>query len=334
MNFFPISSTSHLRDKFWVVVVLNNPCRFKKRVQLFHEFIERMQKYNVNLCVVEVAYGEQTFETENLYVPIKVQLKSECILWQKENMINIGISRLPSDWKYVAWIDADIDFIHSGWVDDTIYQLQHYSFIQLFSDSIDLGPDNEVMSISKSFGYCFVNKESGFLNNNNNYSYQTDTNTNTNTNTNNINHLLWHPGYAWAATREAIDTVGGLFEIGIAGPGDHHMAWSLLGESEKTLANDVSQDYKDQLIQWEKRASFLHKNVGYLKGTIYHYWHGKKQNRKYNERWDILINNNFQPSKDLYKDWQGLLVLNKGLDKLRDELRNYFHQRNEDSVDL
>ena len=331
MDFVSLTS-QHLRDKFWVIVVLNNPCRFKRRIQLFNEFIEKMQKYHVNLCVVEVAYGDLNFETTNLDVPIRVQLRTDCILWQKENMINIGISRLPSDWKYVAWIDADIDFVHTKWVEETIHQLQHHSFVQMFSDSIDLGPDNEVMTISKSFGYCYQNKESGFSDKNNNYYYETNTN-NTN-NTNNKFHSLWHPGYAWAATREAIDAVGGLFEIGIAGPGDHHMAWALVGDSEKTLANGVSQDYKEHLYQWEKRAACLHKNVGYVKGTIYHYWHGKKANRKYEERWSILINNNYQPSKDVFKDSQGLLVLNKGLDKLTYELREYFHQRNEDSVDL
>jgi hypothetical protein len=73
--------------------------------------------------------------------------------------------------------------------------------------------------------------------------------------------------------------------------------------------------------------------VGYVKGTILHFWHGKKANRKYRERWQILLENDYQPSRDLYKDWQGLITFYEGNYKLRDDLVDYFHQRNEDSID-
>jgi len=322
-----LNSIDHMKDKFWVVAVLNNPLRFKRRAQLFREFIERMNKYSVNICAVELVYGDRNFETDTMHVDIKVQLRQDTILWHKENMINIGISKLPSDWKYVAWIDTDIDFVRSDWVEETIHQLQHHPVVQLFEDAIDLGPDHQVMNIAKSFAYCHRNKlpPKEYSNGKNSNYYYTSKKNGT---------IYWHPGYAWAATRDAINTVGGLLEIGIVGSGDHHAALALIGEANKSLSPDVSRDYKDHVLNWEKRALRLHKNLGYVKGTIYHYWHGKKKDRKYNDRWRILVDNNFQPTHDLHKDWQGLLTFHESNFKLRDDIYEYFNSRNEDSIDL
>jgi len=317
--------SKHLHDNFWVIAVLNNPCRYKKRVQLFKEFIERMQRYQVNVCVVEVAYGDRNFETDDMDFPIKVQLRTNSVLWQKENMVNIGISRLPKDWKYVAWIDTDIDFVNQNWVSETIHQLQHYSVVQLFEDSIDLGPNNEIMKTAKGFMYCYKNNIPRMIDIKHNCYYYT---------TKKKNGIYWHPGYAWAATREAIDTTGGLFDSAILGSGVHHMACSLIGQGQMSLPKDLSEDYKNHLYSWEKIALRLHKRVGYVKGTIYHFWHGKKANRKYKERWANAIENNYEPTTHIHKDWQGLTVFYEGYDKLRDDIMDYFHGRNEDSIDL
>jgi len=317
--------SNHLRENFWVIAVLNNPCRFKKRIQLFREFIDRMKAYNVNICLVEVVYGERNFESDDIDVPIKVQMRTDTILWQKENMVNMGISRLPPNWKYVAWIDTDVDFINKNWVNETIHQLQHHAVIQLFEDAIDLGPTDEIMNTSKSFMYCYKNNikrkcntKEGCLNY---VTFRPD-------------GTYWHPGYAWAARRDAIDTLGGLFEVGIVGSGDHHMACCLIGEGKLSIASGLNPDYETHVLNWEKRALRLHKNVGYIKGTIFHYWHGKKINRKYKERWEILRSSQFSPTHDLHKDWQGLLIFHEGSYKLRDDILEYFNQRNEDSIDL
>lgn len=324
---------SHLLDDFYVVAVMTNPERFNTRARLFREFMERMNKYGVNLFVVEGAFGEREFEVTDPSNPWHIQIRTESELWHKENLINVGISRLPSTWKYVAWIDGDIDFIRPDWALETVHELQHHPIVQLFEDAIDTGPEHEVMNIFKGFAYCFKNKiprkvpsDSKVIKDEVEVDYPYyygDTSSG----------LHWHPGYAWAATRDAINTLGGLFETGIVGAGDHHMACALIGEAAKSVPKDVHPGYKAQVMAWETRANRLHKNIGYVKGSIYHFWHGKKRNRKYKERWQIIIGNNFNPSTDIHKDWQGVLTLYPGHDKLRSEIREYFQSRNEDSVD-
>ena len=315
----------HLKTKFWVIAVLNNPSRFNRRYELFKEFIDRMKKYGVNICVVETSYGCRNFETDDLDVNLKINITTDTILWHKENLINIGISKLPCDWEYVAWIDGDIDFINPKWVEETIHQLQHHYVVQLFEDAIDLGPNNEIMKSNKSFMYCYKNKLQKIHQKEIKNCYNTVI----------VNGgVYWHPGYAWACTKYAINTFGGLFEVAIAGSGDHHMACALIGQGMASMPKDISNDYKNAVLNWETRALRLHRNVGYVKGTVYHFWHGKKANRKYRERWSILIENDYQPTRDLYKDWQGLITFYEGNYTLRDDLQDYFKQRNEDSIDL
>jgi hypothetical protein len=66
-----------------------------------NEFKERMNKVkNIKFYIVELAYEDQEFKITNSTNPNHLQLRTKYALWHKENLINIGISKLlPSDWK-------------------------------------------------------------------------------------------------------------------------------------------------------------------------------------------------------------------------------------------
>jgi hypothetical protein len=201
----------------------------------------------------------------------------------------------------------------------------------MFEDSVDLGPTHEIMKTSKGFAYCYKKgliykstKTTISAMDDKGYYYGYGSNAG----------YYWHPGYAWAATREAINTLGGLFDLAIVGAGDHHMACALIGEVKRSIPHGLTKSYKKQIEHWASRAARLHGNIGYIKGTIYHYWHGKKRDRQYKDRWAILKDSSFDPVEHLHKDWQGILTLYPGHDQLRDDLRAYFQSRNEDSIDL
>ena len=320
---------AHLLDNFYVIAVMTNPERFNTRPRLFKEFMARMDRYGAKLYVVEGAFGDRNFEVTDPSNPRHIQLRTDSEIWHKENLINVGISRLPANWQYVAWIDGDIDFAHPDWMLETVHELQHHPVVQMFEDAIDLGPKHEIMSTHKGFASCYkknlpqkklkVKKGSD----EECYYYYGSNPGN-----------FWHPGYAWAATRAAINTLGGLLDTAILGAADHHMACALIGQASKSVPNNIHPNYKKYVLAWETRALRLHKNIGYVAGTIYHYWHGKKKDRKYKDRWSVLTDNNFNPSTDIFKDWQGIWSIYPGHDKLRDELREYFKARNEDSIDL
>ena len=111
------------------------------------------------------------------------------------------------------------------------------------------------------------------------------------------------------------------------------MAHALVGRAADTVHKDIHPNYRAAVMAWQDRAGRLHGNIGYTPGTIYHYWHGKKRDRQYQDRWEILTKNEFDPLAHLHRDWQGLWVLFPGHQSLREDLSLYFRSRNEDSVD-
>ena len=61
-------------------------------------------------------------------------------MWHKENLINLAVERLlPSDWKAVAWVDAEVEIESPTFALDTLKILNgHRDIVQLFSHGLDL----------------------------------------------------------------------------------------------------------------------------------------------------------------------------------------------------
>lgn len=222
-------------------------------------------------------------------------------------MINLGTQLLPSTWKAMAWVDADVEFEQPNWASDALKVLNgHRDVVQLFSHAVDMDKDLNAMNIFPSFGFQYCK----------NSSYGVGMN-------------MWHPGYAWACTRRAYDRMGGLYEDSILGSGDHNMSFAFLGQSEKSINCNVSQGYKDSLALFQQRAANL--RLGYVPGVIRHYFHGQKKNRKYNERWQILLDNQYDPFAHITKNKDGLLVPTPDCPpQLLTSILEYFLERNED----
>ena len=317
-------------SKFYIIAVCSNPIRFQRRWTLFKEFELHMADVGGNLLIVEQAFGRREFQLTERDHPMHLQVRTEDELWHKENMVNIGIQylcQIDPDWEYVAWIDGDVHFHRRDIITETAHQLQHYDFVQMFSNAIDLGPNNETLQIHKGFMHQYHQNFNYPPQGSGRGGYYADG-----------KHDFWHPGYAWAARRSAIEACP-LLDRAILGAGDHHMALALIGEAHRSMPAKLSKGYRNYIMNWQDMAVHaLRKNVGYVPGTITHHWHGKKKDRKYVERWDVLINNGYDPYVDVMEDAQGLLRLNRHHGdryiRLRDDIRRYFRGRNEDSIDL
>jgi hypothetical protein len=320
-------------SKFWVVAVISNPVRSSRRVELFRQFLDHMNKSGAQVMVCELQTGRREFEFLDNPANARqrsINLRSYDELWHKEAQINLAIGRLPSDWKYVSWIDADIQFMNPNWVEETVQALQHYMFIQPWETCVDLGPQNQIIQTHKSFCSEYVlsgGKTPPIDPAGNGYYYHGTK-----------KGSFWHPGYAWAARREALEFTGGLMDHAILGSGDHHMARALVHDVPRSYPKGISPSYSRMCLNWQERCKAnIKKDIGYIQGAISHYWHGKKANRQYVNRWDILVDNKFDVDNDIQRDTQGLwqLVVNSERQiALRDGMRAYFRQRNEDSIDL
>lgn len=300
-----------------------NPLGWKRPHQAYLAFAENVLRSGAHLHVVECAYGEQDFACALPGVH-HIGVRARTRGWTKENLLNLGVHRVPEA-RYIAWVDADVIFRRPDWAAATVDALQHYDVVQPWSDALDLGPNGELIATHKSFCHQWFHRKplvpptpgepywygSGGSN------------------------VYPHSGYAWAMTRQAFDWVGGLFELGGMGSGDHHMALGLAGLAARSTAPGASDAYNGEVLRWERRArQHINGNVGYVGGVIEHLFHGRKPDRGYLTRWGMFLKHGFDPHEDLKRNSFGVLEFATNKPELRHDFDLYLQGRNEDTNSL
>jgi len=318
-----------------VVVPMTNPIRWKVRERQFNKFVDQMLSAGVRLTVVECQHGERPFlfgedprfhTAQYAWPKIRhVGVRAYTMCWNKENLINLGI---PPDAKYVCWPDADIIFRDPNWAVETLHALQHYDVVQCWSDALSLGPNGEILALHKSFCSLWSRGDPVVLQPPYKDTWRKDGGT-----------LEYpHPGYAWAARREALERLGGLFELGVSGSGDSHMALALIGQVDRSVPTSVIKNCPSlmkHLRVWQARAlTHVNKNIGFVRGAIEHDFHGAADKRRYWDRWSIFTDEHFDPDTDLKKNSWGVLELSGNKPDLRRKIDQYFRSRDEDSNTL
>jgi hypothetical protein len=355
----PYVVSDYIHEPLFVLCPIYNPIRYKARWRLYERFAKHVKDSGGVLVTIEASFrdrhhaldeGETQHETpihqtapekptefhrsrtDHPHMYIKVRCDSEFFL--KENLLQLAMNRLPPEARYIAWVDGDVAFTRPNWVGETVHQLQHWDWVQMWSDAVDVGPLYMPIATHKSFMWCLHHNlplPSGSLAWDQYYQPAPARQPGA--------PNLWHPGYAWAARREALDAVGGLIQFAVLGAGDNHMARALVGKVEESFHPNVHPRYQELLREWQTRAlRHIDHRVGYVSGLLIHYWHGAKVRRNYWQRWRILVEQQFNPDTDIQQNTQGVLELVDAGDErrriLRQRLMRYLRARHEDSIAL
>lgn len=364
-----------VREPLYAIVPVQNPWRWKSRYKHTQRALKHFTDAGAVVVLVETAFNrrEHVFADcgldgmqANCHYHDKefkhryIGLRSESELWLKENMINIGVQSLPHDWQNVCWLDSDVIFIRPNWVGECIHKLQHYSFLQMFSQARDLGPNYEMLpeDYPHAAGVGFIKAWlEGWIKSSLTPEVLADLKKlkqDLEVVTKDFLKLeedlfcasygktgdkrVW-PGLAWACTRNAWENVGGLFDMAIWGGGDWHMSHGLIEKTEGMMRKDLHRNYKKMVEQWYYRChTHIRRNVGVMEGAIFHSWHGKKAKRGYNSKHSLLARFGFDPLRHLKRDYQGLLQLHDdrsvAFPQIRDAMRRVATERSEDSIDI
>lgn len=307
-----IENKRAIEPKLHVIIVVSNPCQYARRYILARQFQERIKKQEkrVILYTVELSH-DQKFHVTRRGHPRHLQVYADTApLWHKENLINMGVRHLlPCDWKAFAWVDADVEFDSPTWARDTLRILNGTcDVVQLFSHVVDMDAQEDAMNIFSGFGFQYVKKRR----------YQTKDIKN-----------YWHPGFAWAMTRSFYKKIGGLYDWNILGAGDHMMCLSFLGKSRSALNPLTHALFQKSISEFQEKTSGL--SLGYVPGVIRHFFHGQKKNRKYHDRWKILVKHQYNPETHVTRRPDGLLIPTVECPQgLLDDILRYFQERNED----
>jgi hypothetical protein len=313
-----------LPGSFWGVTSFFNPTRYGNKYKNYQIFREKSQKQGLKLITVEMAFGDDLFELKEGDADILVQLRTDKrnILWQKESLLNIGLSKLPKDCDKIAWLDSDVIFKNQNWVEETSKLLEEYVVVQPFSDVIRLqrgikdidnsikfsrGTGNGQIVHSAAYGVAQINK--GI-----------------------ISDLTWHghTGFAWAARREVFNS-DPFYDRMILGGGDQLIANAFYGKTNFR----TNKNYPFKMIlkedQWLLRHyNLVKKSVYYTSGTLLHLWHGQQSSRHYSTRDSLLDIHSFNPDVDVEYDINNTLVWATDKPKLHRAVKKYFWLRNED----
>lgn len=301
-----------------VIVPIFNPCRRKSHEKNARKFLKHLVHHGVQAWVVECTYGDSYPAYANIPGINHIHVKAHTVLWIKEKLVNLAIARLPHSAKYIAWIDADIEFLRPTWAEDTVHALQHHEFVQPWEHCVDLGPEpGQILDTHYSFCRQWRKER-----------HTTDK-------LGKSGYRFAHPGFAWAATRSALEHVGGLIETAALGAGDHHQALALIGKAAQSIPGGLPEGYAKPILEWERRAvAHVRGNIGFVPGTIQHSYHGPKPDRNYIGRWAILQKNGFDPATDLKINTYGVWELAGNKPELRRDIHQYFNDRNEDHTIL
>lgn len=311
-----------------VSAAYSNPYRWRTRRTLFNDFVEQMCKTkNVKLHVGELAYGQRPHEVSN---ECDVQLRTVAELFHKENLLNEVIRTFPPDWQYGAYVDGDFTFTRNDWALEAIHQLQHHDFVQLFSSYTGLSAVKYGGSLP---GKCVPSFAAKYIAN----GHKLPPNCNPGGWGLNYGYGNWvgvgATGGAWAFTRKAFETVGGLLEQCILGHADWFMAFGLVSQPARGTVSlrRYHPHYTAMVESWQHRAALLKQNIGCVDQFAIHHFHGSIKNRGYETRDSILVDHQFDPLMDMRRNSHGIYELTGNKPELRDAIRRYFIVRDEDN---
>lgn len=274
---------------------------------------------HTNFRILECVIGDDSPEFAHLKNVDVIRTKN--LLWHKESLLNKMVSDLPPEYEFVFWVDADVIFDNENWIVEGVQELHFNRIIQPFEWCIHLQKDMDKPNFdfeeSKKFSmdkdlrhpdmwrsFCANYVASEELSSRENYD------------------LHGHVGFAWGARRDVLEDVP-LYDKALVGGADHIIAHAAAGQiGHSCIDKSFSDDIKN-VNRWSKRFySVVQGKIGYVKGNLFHIWHGDLKQRSYLKR----IQDFTQNSKRITRtDENGLYIT----DNLEDEkyMIDYFMLR-------
>lgn len=258
-------------------------------------YIEFRKKFPYEITTVEIALPHQKFFIDD---SIKIEANYNNILWQKERCLNIAIENLKKNTDSIAWVDTDVIFNNPNLLKDTQAALDKYKVVQLFESCFEnprVNPFHNNIGLGKTIA-------------------------------NNLDIEYPAVGFAWAFRRNVL-VEDKLYDLDPVGNSDILQTLVWLGKWNHRNIMNLLPAYRKEFLLWAWDSyEKVEENIGYVPGVLEHLYHGLLQFRRYHERNEILIRNNFTPSKDLRLDKNNLYSLEQKPNLIKD-IQEYFNIR-------
>lgn len=302
----------------FIIACYFNPHNSPYRLKAFNKFYELVK--DTNHIILECVIGKSKPQLpENSHIN---RIDTENLLWHKETLLNKIISDyLPKECKYIFWLDADVILTNKNWIVEGVKELKIHNIIQPFEYGIHLErneskPSFDVNELKKRvFDENYSNRRlwRSFCANFKTANLSSIQNENYN--------IHGHVGFAWGAKREILDKQP-LYDRALIGGADHIIAHASAGQIPHSCISKSFADNLDEVNTWSKKFyDLVQGKIGFVKGDLYHIWHGDIDRRQYLKR----IQQFTEKIKSIKKrDRNGLFITEKGDDEY---IKNYFKDR-------
>lgn len=268
-----------------VIACYYNPKKSEYRKKGFDAFYSKIK--NVNHRIIECSISGSEFELEESANVIRVSTDS--LLWHKESLLNKVIRELPSEIKYVFWVDADILFTNLNWVVEGAEKLANEcTILQPFEFCVHLEKDelSPSVNIEKGKADCLENVKLSRADRRVWRSFAANYESKRNWEDNDYD-IHGHVGFAWGMRRDLLDVVGGLYDRALIGGADHIMAHAAVNQIPHQCITKAFVDPEDLKVitEWSQRFyEATQGKLGCVAGDVYHVWHGDLKDREYLKR--------------------------------------------------
>jgi hypothetical protein len=299
---------------FWAVTSYFNPVRYNTRLMNYKIFRKNLQ---VPLLTIEIS-ADGNFDLTSDDADILIQISGGAVLWQRQRLLNVALKSVPAKADKIAWLDCDIIFNRSDWVDYAEAELRKNCIIQLCSDAVLLRPgeDSKATGINSHYE-TRVGIVKKCLNG--------DLDIIANSRGTRVDFTM----LAWAARREIIEKIG-FYDAAIVGGGDMFFLAAIYGKTQFPIDRfSINPLFKKHYLDWANRIpeSVINK-VGYIDCELSHLWHGETKDRNRDARWKIL--EDFDPYEDVVVSQSGAWEFTSIGERLEAPIKNFFISRRED----
>ena len=305
------------KDDLYMVVPYFNFYNNNYRENNLKDFLNKYKNLNNLKIILVEGISDNLYGLEDLSKELFKHIKYNCTqkIWVKENLINLGIKNcLPTDWKYVSWVDADVIFVGKKWVDKTLNALKNFDVVQMFDlaflldmDGLKINKIDDQSKIFEGFHLSYFNLKENSLE----VSKALDKP---------IKDIYGCTGYAWAITRDFYNKIGKLWDYNIVGGGDTLIVDCI--DNKDFSSPFYSEKFKTQFLEYKRK--FQGCKASFIKQNIVCRWHGSTKSKAYAERHTLLKNSNFDASQIGYNEY-GVIFLKD--EKTTKNIEHYMFSR-------
>lgn len=278
------------------------PVEYKKPLINLDLFVFDLKNSGIPYFCIEMLYDGQSSVLSD---PLKV-VRSKSVIFSKENLWNILERSIPEKYSKLIFLDCDVRFTNPDWFNISSDLLGRHLVIQPMDFTYrDIKGDSSTYEIDESDKAMFKpSVAKGVVDGAK------------------LHSSTHNPGIGLGIDREFFRSIGGMYELGLNGPGDS-LFWSCFCELHSRVVDrfDRSDDYARYKKRVVAAASSSKNPVSCVADNVsLHMYHGSMINRKYGKR-DMYLPDNYE----LFHNEDGVLEIRSDRD-----LVQYWIDRKED----